>query len=287
VPPSSPKPEANVDLNTVEGFGAEWSRFDQSGAPAEDLDANFDDYFRIFPKEFLRPDKIGADIGCGSGRWAKFIAPAVGKLICIDASAEALDVAKRNLAGFNNVEFVHASVSATPIPDSSVDFAFSLGVLHHIPDTAAGIRDAVRMLKPGSPLLVYLYYDFENRPAWYRALWRISEGGRLVVSRSPFALRKLWADLLAAGIYWPLARTARVGERLGFDVGGWPLTYYRNRGFYGMRTDALDRFGTALEQRFSRRQIAAMLEGAGLERVTFADTPPFWCAVAFKTSETP
>jgi hypothetical protein len=49
-----------------------------------------------------------------------------------------------------------------------------------------------------------------------------------------------------------------------------------------MRTDALDRFGTRLEKRFRRDQIAAMLEAAGFANIRFSDGEPFWCAVARK-----
>jgi hypothetical protein len=49
-----------------------------------------------------------------------------------------------------------------------------------------------------------------------------------------------------------------------------------------MRTDALDRFGTKLEQRFTAAQIRQMMERAGLERITFSNSVPFWCAVGFK-----
>ena len=73
---------------------------------------------------------------------------------------------------WRNVEFHHASADAIPLPDGSQDFGYSLGVLHHIPDTARAMADAVRKLKPGAPFLVYLYYDFENRPAWFRGLWK-------------------------------------------------------------------------------------------------------------------
>lgn len=46
-----------------------------------------------------------------------------------------------------------------------------------------------------------------------------------------------------------------------------------------MRTDALDRFGTRLERRFSRREIEAMMREAGLDVIVFLDAPPFWCAL--------
>jgi hypothetical protein len=49
-----------------------------------------------------------------------------------------------------------------------------------------------------------------------------------------------------------------------------------------MRTDALDRFGTSLEQRFTRAEIQRMMEAAGLERVSFRDGAPYWCAVGYR-----
>src|SRR5205823_2238867 len=112
-----------------------------------------------------------------------------GRLHCIDASAQALEVARRNLAAHENCEFHVATVDRIPLPDASADFGYSLGVLHHVPDTAAGIRQCAAKLKKGGPFLVYLYYQFDNRPAWYRALWRMSEVFRRVVSRLPRAMR--------------------------------------------------------------------------------------------------
>jgi hypothetical protein len=49
-----------------------------------------------------------------------------------------------------------------------------------------------------------------------------------------------------------------------------------------MRTDALDRFGTGLEQRFTRAQITAMMTAAGLSEIRFSDAVPYWCAVGIK-----
>ena len=55
-----------------------------------------------------------------------------------------------------------------PLAPGSMDFGYSLGVLHHVPDTLAGIKACAKALKPGAPFLVYLYYAFDNRPAWFR-----------------------------------------------------------------------------------------------------------------------
>lgn len=272
----------NADDAVVRGFGDEWQRFDQRELSRAELESMFDSYFRIFPWDQLPANAEGFDAGCGSGRWASFVAPRVGRLHCVDASAGALEVARRNLAQFSNCTFHHATVGALPLADASCDFGYSLGVLHHVPDTAAGVAACVAKLKPGAPFLLYLYYAFDNRAAWYRALWKLSELLRALLSRAPRFLRNAGADLAAALLYWPLARTAKWLERLGANVGSLPLSFYRDRSFYVMRTDALDRFGTRLEKRFTRAEITSMMERAGLRDIAFSEHAPFWVAVGFK-----
>lgn len=273
----------NIDPKTVEGFGDEWSRFDQDPLLAGDQRATFDLYFEVFPWSNLRPHAVGFDAGCGSGRWARLVAPRVERLHCIDASERALAVARKNLVHASNVEFHHTSVQELPFPDGSMDFGYSLGVLHHIPDTQAALRACVRKLKPGAPFLLYLYYAFDNRPSWFRAVWRASDAVRRVISRMPHGPRSVTSQALAATVYWPLARGALLLESLGTSVEHIPLSAYRNRSFYEMRTDALDRFGTRLEQRFTRQQVNTMMLDAGLENIRFSEKA-FWVAVGERPS---
>ena len=89
-------------------------------------------------------------------------------------------------------------------------------------------------------------------------------------------------DLVAVLVYFPLARFALVGKRLGLNVNHWPLSSYRQTSFYTMRTDSRDRFGTPLEQRFTRREIIEMMQDAGLDHIEFSESFPFWCAVGRK-----
>jgi SAM-dependent methyltransferase len=269
----------SVEDAVVDGFGDEWSRFDQSAVPEGESHQRFDEYFGIFPWHELPAGAVGLDLGCGSGRWARLVAPRVGRLLCFDASQAAVDVAKRMLAGVENVEVAVASVDELPIPDASADFAYSLGVLHHIPDTAAALRACVRKVRLGAPFLVYVYYRFDNRPAWYRRLWQLSEVIRYSVSRSPKSIRYGVSQFFAATVYWPLSRLAGFAERMGIRVESFPLAYYRNRSFYMLRTDALDRFGTRLEQRFTRAEIEAMMREAGLVDIVFSPRAPFWVAM--------
>lgn len=269
---------SNRDDAVVAAFGDEWSRFDQAGLAADEKLELFEAYFSVFPWSALGQDAVGADIGCGSGRWATLVAPRVGRLHCLDASEDALAVARTNLSRDGNVEFHLADVGTMPLQPRSLDFAYSLGVLHHVPDTAAAIRACVTLLKPGAPFLVYLYYAFDNRPRWFRLLWLVSEAVRRLVSRSPNGLRHLVSDVLALVVYLPLARVARAGERRGREVDGWPLSFYRGRSFYVMRNDALDRFGTRLEQRFTRQEVVELLRIAGLDRIEVRDGAPYWVA---------
>ncbi|MEX2140289.1 MAG: class I SAM-dependent methyltransferase [Pirellulales bacterium] len=278
---------SNLDRAVVDGFGDEWSRFDQLALASHEHQTLFDTYFAIFPWASLPAGAVGADFGCGSGRWARLVAPRVGKLHCVDASAAALDVARRALASVHNVQFHQASIGALPLEDESLDFGYSLGVLHHLPDPQAGLDACVRTLKVGAPFLVYLYYAFDNRPRWFRAVWRASDVLRRGISRLPYGPRYLLSQIIAVAVYWPLARTARLLERLGVAVSTLPLSAYRDRSLYSMRTDALDRFGTRLEKRFTRDEIARMMARAGLADVRFHAGGAFWCAVGRKTKQGP
>ncbi len=259
----------NIDWTTVRGFGREWQSFDQARLPDSEARARANEYFRLvaFSGE-------GFDLGCGSGRWAKFVAPRVDRLNLIEPS-DAIEVAKRNVA-YPNCHFFRASADDIPLPDESQDFGYCLGVLHHIPDPEAALRNAVAKLRPGAPFLLYVYYRLDGRPALYRALWRLSNAVRLIVCRLPHGAKFVISFGMATLVYYPLARLARGPS--------WPLHYYSNKSFYSMRTDAFDRFSTRLELRFSRAEVRAMMERAGLVGIRFSPGAPFWVAAGFRSA---
>jgi len=280
---SQERPGENIDRQVVAGFGDEWRRFDQSALSEEEVRKIWEDYFHVFPWHVLpEGGGIGADIGCGSGRWAAFVAPRVVCLHVIDPSQEALNVARKNLRSFENVSYHLAGVERLPVEDASLDFAYSLGVLHHVPDTRAAVGAIARKLKPGAPFLIYLYYAFDNRPQWYRVLWQSTDIIRRFISQRSFSVRYALSQVLAIAMYWPIARMAKLLDRFGMLPSMWPLAYYRDRSLYVLRTDALDRFGTSLEQRFTREQIQNMLEAGGFRDIVFSEAPPYWCACGIK-----
>ena len=272
----------NQDDIVVSDFGEEWGKFKQDKLTNSDHVDQFNSYFHIFPWHMISKNMVGADIGCGSGRWASLVAPKVGHLHLVDPSKQALEVAKNNLKELENTSFDVKSVHELPFENNSLDFAYCLGVLHHIPDTSAGIKAIADVLKPGAPFLVYLYYAFDNRPLWFRALWKTSDLIRSVTSSLPTKLKHFVCELIAFFVYFPITRIGRFLRFCRMLPKAWPLSYYIDLSFYVLRTDALDRFGTKLEKRFTKAQIQKILEDNNFTDVKFSDTMPHWCAVGIK-----
>jgi len=273
----------NIDKKTVEDFGEEWNKYNQSSIPDEELKKLWNQYFDMFPFEELSNDSEGFDMGCGSGRWAKFVANKVHLLNCVDPSEKALNVAKRNLSNFSNIHYFNASVNDNILKENSQDFGYCLGVLHHIPDTLEGIKACAKLLKKNAPFLLYLYYNFENRSFFFKLIWRLSDFIRKIISSLSPKTKFFITSIIAYLIYYPLARFAFISEKLGIDVSNLPLYDYRNKTFYSMKTDALDRFGTRLEKRFSKDEIKTMLQEAGFRDIRFSKNMPFWVSISRKS----
>ena len=94
------------------------------------------------------------DLGCGTGQVADALAPFVARVIAVDRSGEMLQAARRRLKDARNVEVRRGELEALPIDDGDLDAATLLLVLHHLPDPAAALSEAARVLKPGGRLLI-------------------------------------------------------------------------------------------------------------------------------------
>ena len=278
----------NIDQEVVNHFGNEWAKFNYlDGVASEALDKQFVAY--VSPLDlslFSKESSIAADFGAGSGRWADRLKPFFKHVYALEPSESAFEILEKKFK--DNAEFtlLNESVEDNSIPNESLDLAISLGVLHHIPDTKKAILDIYKKIKPGGTFLCYLYYKVEDKPFHYRILFLLVNCVRNIVSRMPHVIRMLLAKLIAIFIYLPLARFSRHQLKKGKDVKNIPLHHYANMPFVMLENDALDRFGTRLEQRFNKVEISSMLEEAGFElsTINFSDKEPFWTFSILKSA---
>jgi arsenite methyltransferase len=105
-------------------------------------------------KTNLLTNAVVADIGTGTGFVAGGLAQRFSKVYGFDANPEMLEVARKNLAEFRNVEFHVAPGDQIPLPDRPLDGVFANMYLHHAPEPAKAIREMARLLKPGGVLCI-------------------------------------------------------------------------------------------------------------------------------------
>lgn len=272
----------NIDLVTVKSFGDEWTSF--NAFSEVEIQLLGDSYFDIITSEMINETKIMADFGCGSGRFTKYWQGKAKKIVAIDPS-DAIYAADKLIGKDNNIQLIKSSISNIPFEDNYFDFGMSIGVLHHIPNTQLAMDDCVRKVKPGGYFYTYLYYSLDNRGFLFKLIFKISNIFRLVISSMPQKIKAFLCDLTAVFFYMPLVLLVRVLKSIGIPKKYWskiPLSDYQDKSFFVIRNDALDRFGTPLEQRFSRVQIFEMMKNSGLTDIVFSENPGYWHAVGRK-----
>ena len=271
----------NIDKQVVDEFGAEWLKFYEHN---DDLvQKGGQEYFDILNDNIVNSNTYALDLGCGTGRWTKYLLPKVGFMEAVDPSG-AIFAADKLLGDISNVRLSQASIETLPFADESFDFVMSIGVLHHIPDTRKALNDCVKKVKKGGYFFVYLYYNLDRRGPVYKALFKLSTLVRQVVSRLPGKIKHFVCDVLAILFYMPFILAGRFIKFLGFKdlAKRMPLHGYQNRSLFMIRNDTLDRFGTRLEQRFSEKEVIEMMKNAGLTDIVISPGIPYYHAVGRK-----
>lgn len=271
----------NIDNKVVESFGDEWLKF--NSFTDSEIKKLGDMYFDILTPEIINKNTYMLDVGCGTGRFSKYLAKKAGFIEAIDAG-NAIFAAQKLLSNTPNVRLSIASTDNIPFNDNTFDFVMSIGVLHHIPDTLLAMRDCVKKVKPNGYFYVYLYYNLDNKGLIPKLLLKVVTILRLIISSLPGKLKRITCDIISIIVYMPFIIIGRMLKLLGFEkiAQKIPLNIYQNQSFYIVRNDALDRFGTKLEQRFSKKQIEKMMQDSGLSNIIISDNLPYWHCIGKK-----
>lgn len=248
-------------------FGEEWKNY---GEILPEHRQEFTQYFDLVDLRKFRPARL-CDLGCGNGRWSYFLKDLCQEIILVDFS-DAIFVARKNLVGAQNCLFFMADLRTLPFKHDFCDFLFCLGVLHHLPSSCL---EALRALSKFAPrLLIFLYYAFDNRPAYFRMLLApvTLARGFLCKVRHPF-FRKVFSRLVALFVYKPFIYLGRLlPPRLSRYV---PLfEFYRDKSLRRIEQDVYDRFFTRIEQRVTRREILELRDT--FARIVISENLPYW-----------
>jgi len=230
-------------------FGEEWKKYDQILPEHED---EFKKYFDLVDLDSLSQSRI-CDLGCGIGRWSYFLKNKCKELILIDFS-DAIFVARKNLADFQNCLFFMCDLKKIPFRNDFSDLLFCLGVLHHLPTPCL---DEVKNLRKYSPkLLIFLYYALDNRPFYFRWILKVVTFFRLLFSHiRSHGVRQFITKLGVYFVYFPLILLGKALRPLGGAKFVPLYDFYHNKTLKRIEQDVYDRFFTRIEQRVSKKDI--------------------------------
>jgi SAM-dependent methyltransferase len=266
LPPRHVSSQPDASVKTQQSFGYEWTKF---STMRPEWERNYWGYLAPKTADFLR-DKVVLDAGCGMARHLYFSAQHCAEAIGIDFSV-AVDVAARDTAALPHAHVVQADLNQLPFRPQTFDFIYSLGVLHHVPDPDAALRNLLQFLKPGGEVRVYVYWNLEGAPTWKRALLAAVNACRRVTVRLPHGLLLWLCYPIALGSWLTFVLPSRWLSRTAAGS-GWvknlPLRQYGAYPFGVLLNDTFDRFSAPIEQRFSPHEVRAWLERAGLDLVT-------------------
>ncbi len=249
-------------------FGEEWKSFPKV---LPEHKQEFMQYFDLIDLSNLKKSRV-CDLGCGIGRWSYFLRDKCRELVLVDFS-EAIFVARQNLRNSVNAIFFMGDLKRLPFKNDFADFLFCLGVLHHLPTPAL---DEVRNLRKYSPiLLIYLYYAIDNRAFHFRILLVLATIIRKIASmvRNPL-FRKSFTWTAAFFFYMPFIWIGKILKPIGLSRYVPLYEGYNGKGIERIAQDVYDRFFTAIEQRFTKKQIMGLKDV--FSKVAVSESLPYW-----------
>jgi len=264
------EPHAEAIRSTRESFGYQWTVFSEM---VVDFRENFLQYISPVDERFF-PGKLGLDLGCGFGRHIYNAAKFGAEMVGVDIS-EAIESTRANVEGLPNVHLVQADVYHLPFRPGVFDFAYSIGVLHHLPEPETAFQRVVSLVRPGGSVFIWVY---SNRR---RFLNFALESVRAVTTRSPKPAQQL-LSFVGAAIDWSLfivpyraaARMPAIGT-FARRIGPPRLKVYAEYPFQVVYADWFDRLAAPIRYYYDDRAMRGWLERAHLGRTAISPTGLF------------
>ena len=242
--------------------------------------------------------KVVLEAGCGAGRYMDLMARAGAQIIGIDLS-QAIEVAQENLGHLPNCHFVQGDLMCPPFRAEAFDFVYSIGVLHHTPDTRKAFSGLVPILKPGGEIAVWVYAlrrlsdTFERFPDRVNEVLAVDSNFTIPPSRQATVKRFAGAIdwLMEASNRLQRSVTTRLPSRWLYALchAAIPLYYlYRLPVFYPLRLvtkvamhpdpewrvlDTFDWYSPRFQWKHTYRELEEWFREAGLKQITVLPRP--------------
>jgi SAM-dependent methyltransferase len=253
-------PADPLTARTLTSFGYEHTTFSERRREEE---AYWRYLFSGIPSEILT-DAVALDIGCGSGRFDRFLAPRVRALVVLDGS-KAIEGAARNLADLSNTVAVRSDLRAIPFAPESFDLITCIGVLHHLDRPEDAFRSMVRLTAPGGRVLIFVY----SKPAPGTARWFVVQSAvalRRVTVHLPHRLLRAVSAVIAAAVYAVVIVPGTVGDRFRIEsLSALPLSFYRRLPLRSLWLSMFDILSAPLERRYTKPEVRTWFHDAGME----------------------
>lgn len=212
----------NKHASTRESFGFEWLRYKVTG---------YEENARFFRRATgMTPGAVKGkrvlDAGCGMGRFLEIAASWGGEVVGVDLSL-AVERAWAESAHKDRVHIIQGDIMNPPLKPQSFDLAYSIGVMHHTPDTRTAFQSTAALVRHGGRIAIWVYRSFrpEVPVGWHKRSFArcqewASDGTRAVTVRLPHHVLH-WMCYAAVPLGW-LRRIADRSVLLKYTI-GWPF----------------------------------------------------------------
>jgi len=146
----------DLQARTIADFGEQWTSYSDTTGFFGSADL-FNDFFNPLVSAGDVAGRRVAEIGAGTGRFVNVLASAGAAHVTAVEPLDAYRVLCETTKPFaDRITCLHVTGDQLPA-SGDLDYVFAIGVLHHIPDPVPVVAAALRALKSGGQLAVWLY----------------------------------------------------------------------------------------------------------------------------------